>query len=81
MPIGVGSGCAPSNPTCNESQLTRDNLFNRRQPVLRRSGIGLVKAGWTASYRRGSTPAPDWPGLPAGNAPWSSWPSADGRVR
>jgi hypothetical protein len=81
MPIGVGSGCAPSNPTCNESQLTRDNLFNRRQPVLRRSGIGLVKAGWTASYRRGSTPAPDWTGLPAGDAPWSSWPSADGRVR
>lgn len=81
MPIGVGSGCAPTNPTCNETQLNRMNLFNRRVPSLKRSGIGLARYGWVARYRGDPAPPPDWSDLPAGSAPWRSWPGADGRVR
>jgi hypothetical protein len=81
MPIGVGSGCAPSNPTCNEVQLARRNLFNRRMPSLRKSGVGLAKAGWVTRYGDDQTPRPNWSGLPDGSPPWTSWPRSDGRLR
>lgn len=81
MPIGVGSGCAPSNPTCNEFQLARRNLFNRRKPSLRKSGAGLARAGWVARFGSGPTPRPNWSDLPDGSPPWSSWPRSDGRIR
>ena len=32
---GDGSGCEPSNPTCNATQITADNRINTWQPVLR----------------------------------------------
>lgn len=81
MPIGVGSGCGPANPTCNESQLKRRNLINRRIPSLKRSGIGLARKGWVTDYRGDPAPRPNWSGLPAGSPPWAEWPSPDGRLR
>ena len=77
MPLGVGegTGCAPSNPTCNPTQLRAANRINTRLPVLKRLRSGrYVKRGWTIDYTRHSPLAPEWSDLPAGSAPWSAWP-------
>lgn len=73
MALGA-DGCDASNPTCNPQQLTADNMFNRRRPELRRRGGRLVKSGWVRTYRPFAVPAPVWSDLPAGSAPWQSWP-------
>jgi hypothetical protein len=76
--LGLGSACQSGNPSCNSSQLRRDNLFNRWQPGLRRTASGrLAAAGAAAGYRsRRAVPAPDWRHLPSGRPPWRSWPLA-----
>lgn len=73
MPIGA-DGCDDANPTCNPQQLVTDNNFNRRRPELRNRRGRLAKSGWVRSYRPFHAPAPDWSDLPAGSAPWRSWP-------
>jgi hypothetical protein len=78
MPLGVeeGTGCAPSNPTCNPAQLRADNRINTRLPVLKRLRTGRwVKRGWSVDYTRHTRLPPDWSGLPSGSPPWTSWPS------
>lgn len=74
LPIGGDGGCIATNPTCNPDQLAAQNQFNRRKPTLRRGGSGYRKSGWVAAWHPYPTPAPDWSDLPAGTAPWSSWP-------
>ncbi|HYR29959.1 MAG TPA: right-handed parallel beta-helix repeat-containing protein [Thermoanaerobaculia bacterium] len=32
--VGDGSGCAPSNPTCNETQILADNTINQFEPEV-----------------------------------------------
>jgi len=73
MPVGA-SGCLPGNVTCNPRQLKRQNLFSSRRPSLRRRGRLFVATGWTRRYRRFRTPPPQWSDLPAGTAPWRTWP-------
>lgn len=74
--LGLGSACQASNPTCNPSQLGRDNLFNRLRPQLRISTSGqLFPVGAAARYSTtGAVPQPNWQDLPAGRPPWRSWP-------
>ena len=79
MPLGIGEeGCRSSNPTCNPELVTSGNRFNRLPPTLRRlrtNGGRYRATGWAARYASGAVkPPPDWSGLPAGAAPWRSWP-------
>lgn len=77
LDLGLGSACQPSNPSCNASQLRRENLFNRWQPQLRSTAAGqLVPVGAAARYRaRRTLPRPNWQELPAGRPPWRNWPA------
>lgn len=76
-PLGIGEiGCRPSNPTCNPEKVRAENTFNVRLPALRSRRDGTLRAtGWTARYvARAREPRPNWSGLAAGRAPWSTWP-------
>lgn len=73
--IGDGTGCAPSNPTCNPTRVRADNRINSRLPTLTHLRSGRYsKRGWTIDYTRHTPGGPDWSDLPAGTPPWTAWP-------
>ena len=78
-PLGIPSqsgGCRTENPTCNPNLVREGNRINARRPSLE-AGTGgrLQVTGWAATYRaQASPPQPDWTDLPAGSAPWTTWP-------
>jgi len=73
--IGDGTGCPPSNPTCNPSLVRSANRINSRLPALKRLRNGRYsRLGWTIGYTRYTPAPPVWSDLPAGSAPWTSWP-------
>ena len=66
--IGSGSGCQPSNPTCNATQLRHDNAINTVRPQLVDPAHGDFRpvAGGNVDRRRAvAIPAFAWSGLPA----------------
>ena len=70
-PLGVGdaSGCQPSNPTCNEEQLLRQNSINRVKPML--TVTGRPVGGTTTALQGIAVPIPtfSWVDAPAGVPP------------
>lgn len=73
LELGLGDACRPNNPTCNQSQLLRDNTINALRPNL----VGqrrLTATGWAKRYTRVKAARPDWKNLPAGRVPFKKWP-------
>lgn len=74
--LGEETGCQPSNPTCNETQLRADNAINTVQPQLVNAANGdfrPVQNGNLNSVATFNAPAFSWsdaptmPSVPAGN--------------
>jgi hypothetical protein len=67
--ISASSGCGTSNPTCNQSQLERENLINAAEPKFVNADIGNFhpKPGSVVFTVAKIFPVPDfsWAGLPA----------------
>lgn len=66
--VGDGAGCAATNPTCNATQLVRDNLINTSRPVLRDPGAGdygPAPGGAIASIAAVAAPDFGWSDRPA----------------
>lgn len=71
MALGLGdsSGCSPTNPTCNETQLRRDNRINTWQPQLRDPAHGdyrLTPESAAARPAPVAVPSFVWTDAPAG---------------
>jgi len=67
-PLGIGNatGCQPTNRTCNEQQILRQNAINRLQPVL--SAIGRPTRATMNEVQGIAVPIPvfTWTDAPAG---------------
>ncbi len=66
--ISENTGCGPSNPTCNETQLTKDNLINAAEPTFVGASSGNFHpepASIVFTVTK-AAPVPDfsWTGLP-----------------
>ena len=90
--LGLGSdtGCLPTNPTCNETQLRADNAINTVEPQLVNPAAGdyRPRAGsniaGVASFLPGNfgwSDAPTTPTVPAGNPDNRNLRDRENRVR
>ena len=74
--VGDGSGCEPSNPTCNATQITADNRINTWQPVLRDPTNGdyrLTPESAAAMLPPVAVPEFVWTDAPAGVTAPAAW--------
>jgi hypothetical protein len=93
MPLGVegpDSGCQPSNPTCNASQLKADNAINEVQPFLADPDHGnfhpslgspVFTVRTYSPWDFSGSDRPASPGTPAGNYSNAVPRDRDGRTR
>ena len=77
MSLGLGgdTGCQPSNPTCNQTQLLSNNWINSSQPdFVNAGGLDFVPAtgGWLASQSAVPVPSFGWADKPAAGIPAGS---------
>ena len=65
--IGDGTGCRSNNPTCNPTQIIRDNRINTLAPAFRNaSGGDFVPIGALASLSATAIPDFGWGDVPLG---------------
>ena len=78
MPLGIGdsSGCAPTNPTCNATQLTSSNRINTWQPQMIDPAHGdyrLTPTSQAAMPPAAAPPAFVWADAPTGVTAPMAW--------